>query len=79
MSEEIKPCPFCGSDEVEQFKKVNRIHDVKLLGYCCWNCGAHFNWEAVFYVADDCYFGLAIVGSVCHCNERYAVVGERFP
>ena len=40
MIEQIKPCPFCGSDEVEQFKKVNRIHDVKLLGYCCWNCGA---------------------------------------
>jgi Lar family restriction alleviation protein len=40
MSEEIKPCPFCGSNEVEQFKKVNQIHDVKLFGYCCWNCGA---------------------------------------
>ena len=33
---EIKPCPFCGSNEVEPFKKVNH----ELFGFCCWNCGA---------------------------------------
>ena len=39
MNEEIKPCPFCGSDEVKEFKKVNQLHKVELFGVCCWDCG----------------------------------------
>lgn len=35
MSEELKPCPFCGGDRVHGTKARNGIYRVE-----CWCCGA---------------------------------------
>lgn len=45
MSEELKPCPFCGSTEVQYFGE--RIYSIPLInvswdGIKCMKCGAAY-------------------------------------
>ena len=42
MSEELKPCPFCGSDEIETFYNRSVVDH-----YTCQYCGASAkNWNS---------------------------------
>ena len=42
MSEELKPCPFCGSDEIETFYNRSMVDH-----YTCQYCGASAkNWNS---------------------------------
>lgn len=39
MTNELKPCPFCGSDRIALDEEYNEIIKEPMYRVECWNCG----------------------------------------
>jgi len=43
MSDHLKPCPFCGSDEIDQCRFVSHIDQAECVFFRCRGCRNHTN------------------------------------
>ncbi len=41
MTDEIKPCPFCGDSDIQFDKHIGRYQET-IWSMCCYQCGATF-------------------------------------